>query len=74
MICVSGKGLHGLNKLKVLRLDFNRINQISPSELGVCSQLVSLDLSSNHISSIAVSIFHWSESLVDKFYGCFQVF
>jgi Leucine-rich repeat (LRR) protein len=71
-VIVLGKGLQGLNRLQMLRLDFNRISQLSPSELGVCTQLVSLDLSSNQICSIAVStpLVLFIILIVDNFFGC----
>jgi len=52
---VVGRGLQSLSKLKVLRLDFNTITQLSSQQLLCCSQLTSLDLSSNRLTSIAVS-------------------
>lgn len=48
-----GHGLHGLLKLKVLRLDFNRISRIEVRELASCSQLTSLDISNNCLASIS---------------------
>ena len=52
---VTGKSLEHQRKLKVLRLDNNQITKLDVRELATCVQLTSLDLSNNHIDSLAVS-------------------
>lgn len=48
-------GLQSLSKLKILRLDFNVLTQLSSQHLVCCAQLRSLDLSSNRLTSLSVS-------------------
>ncbi|CAH3147164.1 unnamed protein product [Porites evermanni] len=48
-----GKGLQHLRKLKVLRLDSNRLSKIDHREIGCCSQLTVLDISCNNITDVS---------------------
>ncbi|KAI0223099.1 hypothetical protein LSAT2_025659 [Lamellibrachia satsuma] len=52
-ISCIGKSLQHQRKLKVLRLDNNQITKLDVRELATCVQLTSLDLSNNHIDSLA---------------------
>jgi len=52
----AGRGLQSLSKLRILRLDFNLIAELSSQQLLCCSQLTSLDLSSNRLASLVVSV------------------
>lgn len=52
----TGKGLQNVRKLKVLRLDNNRLSKIDYREIGCCSQLTVLDISCNDIQDISVSL------------------
>ncbi|XP_045212349.2 protein phosphatase 1 regulatory subunit 7-like [Mercenaria mercenaria] len=47
-----GKGLHSLKKLKNLRIDCNQLLKIETSELSICVQLTSLDISYNMLDSL----------------------
>ena len=44
-----------MRKLKVLRLDNNRLSKIDYREIGCCSQITALDVSCNNITDISVS-------------------
>ena len=44
-----------MRKLKVLRLDSNRLSKIDYREIGCCSQITVLDVSCNNITDISVS-------------------
>lgn len=48
-----GKGLQHVRKLKVLRLDNNRLSKIDFREIGCCSQITTLDISCNNITDIS---------------------
>lgn len=48
-----GKGLQHVRKLKVLRLDNNRLSKIDYREIGCCSQLTVLDISCNNITDVS---------------------
>ncbi|ELT99029.1 hypothetical protein CAPTEDRAFT_212460 [Capitella teleta] len=50
--CV-GKGLYPCKKLRVLRLDSNRLFKLDIRELAPCSNLTSVDLSNNRLDSVA---------------------
>ncbi|XP_068675137.1 protein phosphatase 1 regulatory subunit 7-like [Montipora foliosa] len=52
-IKLIGKGLQNVRKLKVLRLDNNRLSKIDYREIGCCSQLTVLDISCNDIHDIS---------------------
>ena len=47
-----------MRKLKVLRLDNNRLSKIDYREIGCCSQVTVLDISCNDIHDISVSFLH----------------
>ena len=48
----AGKGLTGLRKLHVLRLDHNRLEQVAPGEMASLAGLVQLDLSYNQLTVV----------------------
>jgi Leucine-rich repeat (LRR) protein len=48
------RGLYYLKNLQVLRLDKNKLQSISQTEIVSCSNLIYLNISDNNISSITV--------------------
>ena len=48
----AGKGLTGLRKLHVLRLDHNRLEQVARGEVASLAGLVQLDLSYNQLTAV----------------------
>ena len=48
----AGKGLTGLRKLRVLRLDHNHLEQVAPGEVVSLASLVQLDLSYNQLTTV----------------------
>ena len=56
---IVGKGLKSLRQLKVLRLDSNALTRIDVREIAALGQLTSMDLSSNRLEDISVSVRVW---------------
>ena len=48
----AGKGLTGLRKLHVLRLDHNCLEQVAPGEVASLAGLIQLDLSYNQLTAV----------------------